>query len=194
LAAWAAAGVRGAVSLGNIVDRSNGACNPRLTKPWWLANKPRLLRRNVKRFQGGLVFKAHRLMYHSTLGLRAIKKKKTTPWRLTNKPRRARLCAASEGGEPVFNLQLNLVSVNVRCQFKQIGGWRSCLRTRDSPPNVVQARFGRGRRCRRCWPRLRSSRATLGAGGVFSSAASSSLSSSSRLRSSLEISSPTVDE
>ena len=31
---------------------------------------------NVKRFRGGLVFKAHRLLYHSTLGLRVIKKKK----------------------------------------------------------------------------------------------------------------------
>ena len=36
----------------------------------------RLLRRNVKRFRGGLVFKAHRLLYHSTLGLRVIEKKK----------------------------------------------------------------------------------------------------------------------
>ena len=35
-----------------------------------------LLRRNVKRFRGGLVFKAHRLLCHSTLGLRVIKKKK----------------------------------------------------------------------------------------------------------------------
>ena len=26
-------------------------------------------------FRGGLVFKAHRLLYHSTLGLRVIKKK-----------------------------------------------------------------------------------------------------------------------
>ena len=33
-----------------------------------------LLHRNVQRFRGGLVFKAHRLMYHSTLGLRVIKK------------------------------------------------------------------------------------------------------------------------
>jgi len=32
---------------------------------------------NVKRFRGGLVFKAHRLVYHSTLGWRVIKKKKT---------------------------------------------------------------------------------------------------------------------
>jgi len=28
---------------------------------------------------GGLVFKAHRLVYHSTLGLRVIKKKKKEP-------------------------------------------------------------------------------------------------------------------
>jgi len=35
-----------------------------------------LLYRNVQRFRGGLVFKAHRLLYHSTLGLRVIKKKK----------------------------------------------------------------------------------------------------------------------
>ena len=31
--------------------------------------------RNVQRFRGGLVFKAHRLLCHSTLGLRVIKKK-----------------------------------------------------------------------------------------------------------------------
>jgi len=30
----------------------------------------------VKRFRGGLVFKAHRLLYHSTPDLRVIKKKK----------------------------------------------------------------------------------------------------------------------
>jgi len=35
-----------------------------------------LLYRNVQRFRGGLVFKAHRRLYHSTLGLRVIKKKK----------------------------------------------------------------------------------------------------------------------
>jgi len=33
------------------------------------------LGRNVKRFRGGLVFKAHRLVYHPTLGSRVIKKK-----------------------------------------------------------------------------------------------------------------------
>ena len=30
----------------------------------------------MQRFRDGLVFKAHRLLYHSTLGLRVIKKKK----------------------------------------------------------------------------------------------------------------------
>ena len=31
----------------------------------------------MKRFRGGLVFKAHRLSYHSTLGLRVVKKKRS---------------------------------------------------------------------------------------------------------------------
>ena len=35
-----------------------------------------LLHINVQRFRGGLSFKAHRRLYHSTLGLRVIKKKK----------------------------------------------------------------------------------------------------------------------
>jgi len=35
-----------------------------------------LLHRNVQQFRGGLVFKAHSLLYHSTLGLRVIKKKR----------------------------------------------------------------------------------------------------------------------
>jgi len=37
-----------------------------------------LFHRNVKRFRGGLVVKAHRWLYHSTLGSRVIKKKKKT--------------------------------------------------------------------------------------------------------------------
>jgi len=35
-----------------------------------------LLHIHVQRFRGGLVFKAHRLLYHSTLSLRVMKKKK----------------------------------------------------------------------------------------------------------------------
>ena len=38
-----------------------------------------LLLRNVQRFRGGLVFKAHRPLYHSTLDLSVIKMKKKTP-------------------------------------------------------------------------------------------------------------------
>ena len=41
----------------------------------WQKCEEQLLRRNVKRFRGGLVFKARRLVYHSTLGWRVIKKK-----------------------------------------------------------------------------------------------------------------------
>ena len=39
-------------------------------------SKEQPLGRNMKRFRGGLVFKALRLVYHSTLGSRVIKKKK----------------------------------------------------------------------------------------------------------------------
>ena len=45
-----------------------------------------LLRRNVKRFRGGFVFKAHRLVYHSTLAWRVIKKKRRT---CTTRPKRS---------------------------------------------------------------------------------------------------------
>jgi len=45
----------------------------------------------MKRFRGGLVVKAHRLLYHSTLGLRAIKKK-----------RREREAVLAAGGDLVF--------------------------------------------------------------------------------------------
>jgi len=36
----------------------------------------RVLIRDVKRFRGGLAFKAHKLVYHSTLGSRVMKKKR----------------------------------------------------------------------------------------------------------------------
>jgi len=49
----------------------------RLRRDWvWV--EP-LLHRNVQRFRGGLLFKAHRLLYHSTLGFRVMKKKKGLP-------------------------------------------------------------------------------------------------------------------
>ena len=51
-----------------------------------------LLRRNVKRFRGGLVFKAHRLLHHSTRGLR-VRKKKKVPLARGSRARSARPCA-----------------------------------------------------------------------------------------------------
>ena len=35
-----------------------------------------MIGKNVERFRGGLVSKAHRLLYHSTLGSRVMKKKR----------------------------------------------------------------------------------------------------------------------
>jgi len=49
--------------------------SPTSTRPGARVAQP--LYRNVQWFRGGLVFEAHRLVYHSTLGLRAIKTKKT---------------------------------------------------------------------------------------------------------------------
>jgi len=45
-----------------------------------LAVVAQLLHRNVQRFRGGLVFKAHGRLNRSTLGLREIKKKKKCAW------------------------------------------------------------------------------------------------------------------
>ena len=44
-----------------------------------------VLDRNVQRFRGELVFKAHRRLDHSTLGLRVIKKKKKS-WKTNGEP------------------------------------------------------------------------------------------------------------
>ena len=61
--------------VGGAVERQNGQ-GPLLRVQGLGLWKEQLLRRNVKRFRGGLVCKAHRRVYHSTLGLRVIKKKK----------------------------------------------------------------------------------------------------------------------
>jgi len=43
-------------------------------------SRPACCARNFAWFRRGLVFKAHRLVYHSILGLRVIKKKKIGGW------------------------------------------------------------------------------------------------------------------
>ena len=60
--------------------------------------------RNVKRFRRGLVFKAHRRLYHSTLGLRVIKKKKRR-----NRPSACR-CVAHANSARVEAHELGRVS------------------------------------------------------------------------------------
>ena len=42
---------------------------------YFLRVSEQLLYRNVQRFRGGLICKAHRRLYYSILGLRVIKKK-----------------------------------------------------------------------------------------------------------------------
>jgi len=67
----------------------------------------------VQQFRGGLVFEAHRLLYHSTLGLRAIKKKHawTAAWRAR--------CGTEEGS------YLRLIDSCIT-QFKAHGPSRTC--------------------------------------------------------------------
>ena len=52
------------------------SCSPLAGNRCGMGTWGQLLRKNVKRFRGGLVFKAHRLVYHSSPGWRVIKKKK----------------------------------------------------------------------------------------------------------------------
>jgi len=54
--------------------------------PCSVTSVQQLLYINVQRFRGGLVFKAHRLVYHSTLGVRVIKKKKRDTIALSTHP------------------------------------------------------------------------------------------------------------
>ena len=59
-----------------------------------------LLRRNVKRFRGGLLFKAHKLLYLSTLGLivkRREESKNLLPSLLKEKTSRSAECAPGHG-------------------------------------------------------------------------------------------------
>ena len=60
---------------------------------------------NVKRFRGGLVFKAHRLLYHSTLGSKVIHKEGSNVQRPTS----------GFGWAPVAT-QLNVPHINCNAQ------------------------------------------------------------------------------
>ena len=68
--------------------QSTGALMPSQDKTKCCTVSHPALSRNVKRFRGGLVFKAHRLLYHSTLGSRVIKTKKMMKRRMGNEQQR----------------------------------------------------------------------------------------------------------
>ena len=77
----------------------------------------------VQRFRGGLVFKAHRLLYHSTLGLRGTKKEKEErAWHL------------HEWTDPPQRRVLGVLLYN--CVFKRESGllYRGTSPTRKRPP------------------------------------------------------------
>jgi len=82
-------------------------CVPRRGKPHDELRKNNYFA-EMKRFRGGLVFKAHRLLYHSTLGLRIIKKKRLMFADLVV-PRRGkphdelRGASSASGGRPAVN-------------------------------------------------------------------------------------------
>ena len=57
----------------------------------------------MQRFRGGLVFQAHRLLYHLTLGMRVIKKKREDSRVLEGKPKVNSLCRTA-----VFKSQVRL--------------------------------------------------------------------------------------
>jgi len=62
-----------------------------------------LLARNAQRFRGGLVFKVHRRLQHSTLGFRMIKKKNTCSQRTCG----AHLTSASSSSVLLSSLELS---------------------------------------------------------------------------------------
>ena len=64
------------VALGGGLSLMSKVTNWELYRAVQFSIEEQLLSRNVERFSGGLVFKAHRLVNHSTLGPRVIKKKK----------------------------------------------------------------------------------------------------------------------
>ena len=82
---------------------------------------PKLLHRNEKRFRGGLVFKAHRWLYHSTLGSREIKKRRREEGPKESQRREAAL-EATQG-------QMNGVSSQLpyKCHLEEVASVGDCL-------------------------------------------------------------------
>ena len=88
-------------------------------------NFRKLLHRNVQRFRGGLVFKAHRRLYHSTLGLRVIKNKEEV--RVIKKQKRImqRLDPRGDPGSDLIYSHTRMVSSHLRECYRVI--YERCL-------------------------------------------------------------------
>jgi len=78
----------------------------------------------VQRFRGGLVFKTHRLLYHSTVGLRVIKKEREYPRCWTGWPRRSRAQRSpAERDFFIDNLVVRIHSINVMIRWTGLAPW-----------------------------------------------------------------------
>jgi len=103
---------------------------------WGLGCRVGVLSRNVKRFQGGLLFKAHRLLYYSILGLRVTKKKKV--W--------GDLDGFAEGSHEEGHLTLRVWSLGLFFFFTLVTGPRRSLSLKLSDTEVyepqIRARLG----------------------------------------------------
>jgi len=83
-----------------------------------------LLRRNVKRFRGGLVFKVHGHLYHSSLGLRVIKRKQEEQgFRLCfgQDPPRNSLISTERNGLPNLQVGRGFPTCRDRCWEDPLG-------------------------------------------------------------------------
>ena len=109
--------------------RPTNAAHPSLSVQF--AVQEQLLYRNVQRFRGGLVFKAHRLLYRSILGLRVIKKK-------TKKNTRPVFIRPVPVAPPSFSQRRERPCSGlgwlICCKFARQRPYRATSLTRNTPP------------------------------------------------------------
>jgi len=105
-----------------------------------------LLHSNVQRFRGGLVFKAHRLVYHSTLGLRVIKKKRRESEE--EAARRSLLAPAAEstGGSVESQVRIPDLAFHFKSPFPLAfrGFFKKPFKIELRPRSVAEARISLG--------------------------------------------------
>ena len=109
---------------------------------YWGPIQEQLLRRNAKRFREGLVFKAHRRLHHSTLGLRVIKKKKKDGFGKRDDTRKK---YDLRGGDDVIKLE------GVPREQKMLKGHLPRVIYHQVYLHTKKRRMGRTVRCRASW-------------------------------------------